>query len=141
MSRFVKEAKTSLELGFHLSAHSPVVEWRTSVHEPGFCRPLGGIFLPFSLMASDQLSQENFSTSCNKALGFLIAGKTLKFHLTFLHPDPGSSEMCQRESVTHSPRSRPKLQVVPEGMLERSWGRLSGNRCGQMVFTDSVQPR
>ena len=77
VSRFVKEAKTSLELGFHLSAHSPVVEWRTSVHEPGFCRPLGGIFLPFSLMASDQLSQENFSTSCNKALGFLIAGKTL----------------------------------------------------------------
>lgn len=72
----IKEAKPSLELGLRLSGHLPVVERRPSIHEPDFCTPLGDVRLPFSLMASDQLSQENFLSS-SKALGLLIAGKAV----------------------------------------------------------------
>lgn len=80
-----KGASALLVIGFRPSAHLPVVQQSPSIHEPCFTRPLGGVSFPFSLIASDQFSQEDFPGSCEQSseIPNCWKGSCLKIHLAF----------------------------------------------------------
>lgn len=80
----IKESNALPVIGFHPSAHLPVVEQRLSLHEPCFWRLLGDVALPFSLIDSDLFSPENFSDSCEQSLEILVGGRALVLRTIWL---------------------------------------------------------